>query len=204
MVQYLGKTKTRDGDKHWVDVNCNSDFMTDVMPKVGAAICAAYFWIAFAIPIFLYLDNAGGHGTQDAVDKYVKDLKKYFNVICVHQRPRTPASNMLDLGAWMALQNVVERLSIRNRKEVEVLARTVKEAWNKFEPQKLTNIWNRWRMVLDLIIEDEDGDRLVESRRGKLFRAPADEAEDLVTEIEVAEEEGESEANAIAAMDNEH
>ena len=41
-------------------------------------------------------------------------------------------------------------------------------------------------MVLDLIIEDEGGDRLAESRRGKLFRAPIDEAEDIVTNLAVA------------------
>ena len=175
--------------------------MFKVMPKVGAKIRKAYHWVPDDHPIFLYLDNAGGHGTQEVVDKYVRDLKKDFKIICVHQRPRSPATNMLDLGAWMAIQNVIERLSVHNRKEVDVLARTVNEAWDKFEPQKLTNIWNRWRMVLDLIIEDEGGDRLVESRRGKLYRAPADEAEDLVTEVEVAEEEGESEADAIATAD---
>ena len=82
-----------------------------------------------------------------------------------------------------------------------MLARTVDEAWKQFKPQKLTNIWNRWKMVLDLIIDDEGGDRLVESRRGKLYRSPVGKAKDLVTEIEAADEEGESKADAIAAAD---
>ena len=76
--------------------------------------------------------------------------------------------------------------------------------WKVFEPIKLTNIWNRWRLVLDLIIEDEGGDRLVERRRGKLFRAPPEDAEDLMTELTVADEEGESEAGDINMADSEY
>ena len=85
------------------------------------------------------------------------------------------------------------------------------EARDKFESVKLTNIWHRWRLVLDLIIEDKGGDRLVESRRGKLFRTLSDKVEDMETEMaEAAEEggseaeaaeEGGSEADAIAAAD---
>ena len=34
-------------------------------------------------------------------------------------------------------------------------------------------------MVLDLIIEDNWGDRLIEAKKGKLYRAPTPEMEDL-------------------------
>ena len=34
-------------------------------------------------------------------------------------------------------------------------------------------------MVLDLIINDNGGDRLIEAKRGKLYRAPTPEMEDL-------------------------
>ena len=37
-------------------------------------------------------------------------LEKDWNVICIHKRPHSPATNMLDLGVWMALQSVVEKL----------------------------------------------------------------------------------------------
>ena len=77
--------------------------MKEVMPKVGKAIRDAYHWVAFEHPVFLYLDNAGGHGTQDIVDEYVKDLVDKYNAICIHQRPCLSATNMLDLGVWMAL-----------------------------------------------------------------------------------------------------
>ena len=55
----------------------------------------------------------------------------------------------------------------------------MEEAWGKLETVKLQNVFTRWKMVLDLIIEDNGGDRLVEARRGKLYREPsADELED--------------------------
>ena len=34
-------------------------------------------------------------------------------------------------------------------------------------------------VLLDLIPKDNDGDRFIESNRGKLFRAPSQEVEDL-------------------------
>jgi len=98
MAKYHGQKAGEDADAREVDVSCDSDFMADIMPEVGAAIRAAYHWVSIDTPIFLYLDNAGGHGTKEVVDAYVKALKDDYNVECVHQRPRSPATNMLDLG----------------------------------------------------------------------------------------------------------
>ena len=178
-----------DSDKRMVDVSCDSEYMDEVMPQVGQAIRDTYHWVPREHPIFLYLDNAGGHGTQEIVDKYVKYLKDDFNVVCVHQRPRSPATNMLDLGVWMALQNVVERLHFKKRKELDALARTTEDAWGELESMKLTNVWNRWRLVLDLIVEGEGGDGMVEAKRGKLFRAPPEEAEVIEDVLEEEETE---------------
>ena len=61
----------------------------------------------------------------------------------------------------MAIQNVVEKWSFRLRKEKNVVAKTVEEAWEQSEEVKLTTFSEQWCLVLDLIIEDEDGDRLV-------------------------------------------
>ena len=49
----------------------------------------------------------------------------------------------------------------------------MEEVWGKREQVKLHNVYTRWKMVLDLIIEDDGGDRLVEARRGKLYREPS-------------------------------
>ena len=98
------------GDERELDVSCDSKFMKIVMPEVGKVIRQKYHWVSLDIPVFLFLDNAGGHGTDEVVARYVADLKREFNVICVHQRSRSLATTMLDLGVWMALQSVVEKL----------------------------------------------------------------------------------------------
>ena len=124
-----------------------------------------------------------------------------YNVIIRHQRPRSPATNMLDLGVWMALQNVVEKLHFRKRTEVEALCRTVEAAWKILEPIKLENVYARWLKVLDLIIEDDGGDRLVESKRGKLYREPPNKFESLDDDAAGEEEEDPTDKELIAEMD---
>ena len=114
--------------------------MEDVMPKVGKAISNAYHWVPTDHPIFLFLDNAGGRGTQDIVDAYIQGLDDDFNVIYIHQRPCLPATNMLDLGVWMAFQNVVEKLHFCQRTEMKALVNAVNKAWDELEPIKLENI----------------------------------------------------------------
>ena len=80
------------------------------MPEIGKTISKKYHWISRDVPICLFLDNIGGHGTGEAATKYLAMLKDDFNVICIHQRPHLPATNLLDLGVWMDLQDVVEKL----------------------------------------------------------------------------------------------
>ena len=43
--------------------------------------------------------------------------------------------------------------------------------------QDLVN--KRWKLVLNLIIEDNGGDQLIEAKRGKLYQEPSPEVEDL-------------------------
>ena len=90
---------------------------------------------------------------------------------------------MLDLGVWMALQSVVEKLHHGQRQHLTALCNTVTKAWGELDRVKLTNVYERWKLVLDLILEDNGGDRLIESRRGKLFREPSGEEEELGAEI---------------------
>ena len=132
--------------------------------------------------------------------KYIADLERDHNVICVHQRPHSPESNMLDLCVWMAFQNVVEKQHIGCMKDTNCLAKTVDTAWNDLDPVNLENVWNRWRLVLDLIIDDDGGNRLVESKRGKLFHAPPEEAE--VIEDVLDEEETDTDILDAAEVDD--
>ena len=189
MNGYTLKVQYKKGEEREVDVTCDSKFMLEVMHDVGRAIRDAYYWVSIYWPIFLYIDNAGGHGTKEAVTTYVNFLRTEYNVICVHQRPRSPETNMLDLGAWMALQSVVEKMHARRRYHANALANTVRLAWEALEPAKLSAIYKRWVKVLDLIILDKGGNDLVESQRGKLFSVPTceegnEQAQGMVTEDE--------------------
>ena len=143
------------------------------------AIRNTHFWVEVDEPIYLFLDNACGHGTSETVDKYVAMLKTYYNVICIHQHPRSPARNMLNLRVWMALKSVVEKLHFHQQNEIGALCRTVTRACEELNAIKLTNVYERWKMVLDLILKDDGGDRFIKSNHGKLFRAPSQETEDL-------------------------
>ena len=113
------------------------------------------------------------------VDQYVRMLEKDWNVICIHQRPRSPATNMLDLGVWMALQSVVEKLHHNQRQELNALCSTVKRAWGDLDMVKLSNVYERWKMVLDLILKDNGSSKFIQANRVRLFQRPSQEAEEL-------------------------
>ena len=65
---------------------------------------------------------------------------------------------------------------------------------------KLENVWSRWCIVLDLIVDNGRGNCLAESKRGKLFRALPDEAE--IIEDVLHEEETELNLLEEAVIDD--
>ena len=86
-------------------------------------------------------------------------------------------SQFIDLGVWMAIQNVVEKLHAGNMKHTEPLARTVKNVWKESELAKLTNVCDHWGMVLDLTVDDERRNWLIDFKQGMLYRVPPEETE---------------------------
>ena len=79
---------------------------------------------------------------------------------------------MLDLGAWMTIQSVVENMHRQRPMNEDALARTVMEAYEAFDgTTKLAAIARRWELVLDLIIENKGGNDLVETKRGSLTKS---------------------------------
>ena len=62
-------------------------------------------------------------------------------------------------------------------KEKNALARTVDRAWDDLDPVSLANILNRWWLVLDVIIDDNGGNRTEESKRGNIFLGSLQEVE---------------------------
>ena len=101
-----------------------------------------------------------------------------YKIVLIHQVPNSPETNLLDLGVWRAVQSNVEKLSWRNRQDLNVLAHTVEDAWDKFSVETIGKVYKRWTRVLDLIQLDNGGNRFVESLRGKLTKDPNATEED--------------------------
>jgi hypothetical protein len=141
--QYKLMVRFEKGDERTVDCSCDSDFMLKMMPQVGNAIRQRYRenGVSDDVEIILVMDNAGGHGKNDVVEKYKRDLLRDYNVRIWHQQPRTPESNMLDLGVWMHVQSKVKEEHFGMRVHRDVLWKTMQDAWWKhMKQQALTNV----------------------------------------------------------------
>ena len=137
--------------------------MLNQVDAIGKAIRYAYRnVVSDKFPIYLVMDNAGGHGTVEAKQTFVERLEMVYNVRVNWQVPNSPDTNMLDLGVWMTIQSKVEELHRTLVLDNDVLAKTVIEAFETFDSDKLTNIYERWEKVLDLIIKNEGRNDLVE------------------------------------------
>ena len=68
-------TCKRAGEIIQEDCSCDSTFMLRVMDGIGKKIREKYYWVPASKTIYWCMDNAGGHGTKDAIDEYYKDLK---------------------------------------------------------------------------------------------------------------------------------
>jgi hypothetical protein len=160
----------RKGDKFEKDTTCNSEFMLKHMRQVGMSMRGAYHWVPFETPLYLIMDNAGGHGTVGAWLEFTQELKERYNVEIIRQIPRSPETNILDLGVWCSLQSAVEKAH-RNLTTscLAALHRSVERAWISFNSEKITKVYQRWKKVLDLIIVDHGDNKLVDSHRGELF-----------------------------------
>jgi hypothetical protein len=103
------------------DVNCDSQFMLDNIRKVGKAIREKFHWVPRPQKCYLVMDNAGGHGTEEAIKKYTDILETEFDIEIIHQIPRSPETNVLDLGIWCSLQWAVDKLMRGKRGDMEAL-----------------------------------------------------------------------------------
>jgi hypothetical protein len=160
----------RVGDEVDEDTSCDSAFMLECMPRVGAALCEQFHWVPPNETVYLCMDNAGGHGTNDAKQQYI-NLLKAFKIEVIWQVSRSPETNMLDLGVWMSIESAVMKVHYGRRCHHDALAKSVEDAWNGYLSQEaFSNVYKRLRVVLVCIVDDNGGNRLVESKRGKLFR----------------------------------
>jgi hypothetical protein len=107
------------------------------------------------------MDNAGGHGTNDAIVDYVHTMKELYNIEIIHQIPRGPEMNILDLGVWMSLQLFVEKKHRGKQTDVVVLARMIQDTWDHFDETVFSCVYARGMKVLDSIITDRGDNALV-------------------------------------------
>ena len=116
------------------------------------------------------MDNAGGHGTKDAIEEYVNDLKQVHNVVIIWQVPRSPETNLLDLGVWNSIQSAVDKAHCGTKSNVTALTRTVVKTWASYSGTEVfERAFQRWRKVLSLILAGNGDNHLVEKGRGKLL-----------------------------------
>ena len=118
------------------------------------------------------MDNAGGHGTEAAIKEYTRILLDEFSIEIIHQLPRSPETNVLDLGIWCSLQRAVDKLIRGRRGYIKALDQGVRQVWDSNElSTAFGNVWTRLGRVLRLIEEDRGGNELVKKKRGKRWAA---------------------------------
>ena len=108
-----------------------------------------------ATDIYLVMDNAGGHGNDSTIQEYKDYLRQKHNIIIIHQCPRSPCTNTLDLGVWTTLQHQVEKEHRDKRTEVNALAASVKTIWNESEiDTQLKKVFKKARDILTIIVKN--------------------------------------------------
>ena len=149
------------------DITCDSSFMMDHMRDIGKSIRDTYSFLPNDHPIYLFMDNAGGHGKTEIKKQYESILKEEFGIIIEWQVPNSPETNMLDLGVWMALQSLVEKLHFGKVMQSDELTKTVMDAFSRISGDILTRVYERWKLTLKLIVSGKGTNEVVEDYRGK-------------------------------------
>jgi hypothetical protein len=156
------------GDSVVEDISCNSDYMIEIMPKVGEAIRRSHHWVPRDQWIYLVLDSAGGHGTNEAIAQYKAALERDWKIKLVHQIPQSPDTNVLDLGIWMSLQSAVEKRHRLRRGDKEALHESVMAVWDKVANEEaFVKVFDRLKKNYAIIEKSGGGNDFCEEFRGK-------------------------------------
>jgi hypothetical protein len=67
------------------EVNCDSAFMLVTLPPIATEIHEKMPWVPREQPIYLVMDNTGGHGTRAAREEYTMRLRDEFKIIVLQQ-----------------------------------------------------------------------------------------------------------------------
>ena len=155
------------GDANEEDCSCDSAYMLKAMDRVGMEIRKSFHWVPPEQDCYLVMDNAGGHGTTHAILEYTDHLHTKYNISIIWQVPRSPFTNVLDLGVWMCMQAKVERMHFLKRSTTLALVESVEQVWNGVDlGLVMTKVFNKLNVVLCNILRGEGGNDLVEENRG--------------------------------------
>jgi hypothetical protein len=124
------------------EVNCNSQFMLQILPEITQEIRQSYHWMPPDERIYLVMDNAGEHSTREAREQYMRQLLEDFNIEIIQQSARSPEVNALDLGIWMSVQSHVERRHREQRRDPDGLAVSVMEAWENLPADTIQKVFD--------------------------------------------------------------
>ena len=117
----------KQGEEIVEDCPCDSVFMKMTMRTVANEICNYFFWVPLTTTIYLVMDKAGVHGTNETIEEYRNIMLKQYNIKLFHQIPNSSETNLLDPGVWCAMQSKVESLGYQNRQDPCVLAQAVEK-----------------------------------------------------------------------------
>ena len=145
------------------DVMHDSNYILNNIVKIGDAIRKSIHWVDAEEPIYLLMDNAGRHGSNVTKKEYVALLKDKYNVLVEWQVANSPKLNMLDRGAWMAVQSKVEELHKNLTMQNGILAESVQSAFVNLSQNVLSNIYERWEKVFSIIMKASDDNSKVET-----------------------------------------
>ena len=75
------KVSVQKGTEIVRDLTCDSKFMMDSVHEIGSAICSHYSFIPADHLVYLFIDNAGGHGKKNIKKEYETILMDKYKVI---------------------------------------------------------------------------------------------------------------------------
>jgi hypothetical protein len=131
--------------------------MLENIPTIGTEIRRTMHWVPPKQDIYLVMYNAGGHGTEEAVDEHTRILNEEYNISILHQALRSPEMNALDLGLWMSLQSHVEKLHWNRTRDPDGLAVSIKQAWDHLPVETIQKVFDRIPIILELIVKGDKG-----------------------------------------------
>ena len=74
------KVRSKQGDIVEKCFSCDSDYMLSTMIRVGQAIRENFHLVPMHEKVYLFIESAGGHGTNEAINEYDNFLIIDFNI----------------------------------------------------------------------------------------------------------------------------